>query len=585
MAFRRTESGLRTALKAKVKMATLFDFRFSIGNLLLPCLLILALSLLLDARQSGKPARGRPGPGPAARKVQPPQSTKSDSGAVLAAQERSGPFERDDKYSSKNHIDTLVMATLREKDIEPANLCSDAVFIRRVYLDVIGTLPEPQKVRDFLKDSDPNKRAVLIDALLTRDEFADYWALKWCDLLRVKAEFPINLWPNAVQAYHRWVHDCLRQNMPYDQFVREMLTSSGSNFRVPQVNFYRAIQGREPSAIAGAVALTFMGVRLESWPAERRLGMEAFFSRVAYKTTSEWKEEIVYLNPAPTEPLQVVFPDGVAVQVPVGQDPRMVFADWLIAPENPWFAQNIVNRLWSWLLGRGIVHEPDDIRPDNPPVHPQLLDYLQKELVKADYDLRHIYRLILNSWTYQQSSIPRSNHADAEALFACYPARRLDAEVLIDALCWISGTQESYSSAIPEPFTFIPEENRTIDLADGSITSQFLEMFGRPARDTGLASERNNQPSDAQSLHLLNSSHIQDKIERSTRLNAAIKAAKNDRGMLVGMVYLNILSRYPTQAEMAVAQQCFQTKGINVKQATNDLAWALINSKEFLYRH
>ena len=541
---------------------------------------VLAICVPLYARQ-------RPGrPGTALQR-----SRNLDSGSsILDENQASGidhraQFEADDKYAPKNRIDTLVMETLREKGIEPANLCSDAVFIRRVYLNVIGTLPEPQVVRDFLQDSDPNKRAALIDVLLKRDEFADYWSLKWCDLLRVKAEFPINLWPNAVQAYHRWVHDCLRQNMPCDQFVREMLTSSGSNFRVPQVNFYRAIQGREPSAIAGAVALTFMGVRLENWPAERRSGMEAFFSRVAYKTTSEWKEEIVYLNPAPTEPLQAVFPDGAAVQIPAGQDPRMVFADWLIAPDNPWFARNIANRLWSWLMGRGIIHEPDDIRPDNPPVHPQLLDYLEKELVKADYDLLHIYRLILNSWTYQQSSIPHSDHPDAEALFACYPVRRLDAEVLIDALCWISGTQESYSSAIPEPFTFIPEENRTIDLADGSITSQFLEMFGRPARDTGLESERNNQPSDAQSLHLLNSSHIQDKIERSTRLNAVIKAAKNNRGALVNMVYLNILSRYPTRAELADAQQYLQTKGLNLKQATNDLAWALINTKEFLYRH
>jgi hypothetical protein len=457
---------------------------------------------------------------------------------------------------------------------------------------VNGSLPEPQDVRGFLKDRRSDKRAALIDALLERDEFADYWTLKWCDLLRVKAEFPINLWPNAVQAYHRWIHDCLRENKPYDEFARELLTSSGSNFRVPQVNFYRAIQGREPAAIAGAVALTFMGVRLEKWPEARRSGMEAFFSRVAYKQTAEWKEEIVYLDPAPAKPLKAVFPDGVTVQIQPDEDPRVVFADWLISPNNEWFARNIVNRIWAWLLGRGIIHEPDDIRPDNPAVHPQLLAYLEKELVKADYDLRHIYRLILNSRTYQQSSIPRSpvgdagrDHPDAEALFAYYPVRRLDAEVLVDALCWISGTRESYSSAIPEPFTFIPEENRSIELADGSITSQFLEMFGRPARDTGLESERNNQPTDAQRLHLLNSTHVQNKIERSRRLNGLLRAAKGNRRMLINMIYLNILSRFPTQAELGAAEEYFQTKGTTLKQAADDLAWALINTKEFLYRH
>ena len=494
-------------------------------------------------------------------------------------------FENSGRFVANNRIDSIMMKTFRNNGIEPANLCSDPVFIRRVYLDVIGTLPEPQAVRKFLQDRNPRKRAALIHVLLRRDEFADYWSLKWCDLLRVKAEFPINLWPNAVQAYHRWIHDAIACNMPYNQFVREMLTSSGSNFRVPQVNFYRAIQGQEPSAIAGAVALTFMGVRLENWSLGRRLGMEAFFSRVAYKLTAEWKEEIVYLDPAQTEPLEAVFPDGVKVQIPPDRDPRMVFADWLVAPENPWFARNIVNRIWAWLLGRGIIHEPDDIRPDNVAVHPELLVYLENQLVKNDYDLKHIYRLILNSSTYQQSSIPRTENSEAEALFACYPVRRLEAEVLIDALCWISGTHESYSSPIPEPFTFIPGDNRSIELADGSITSQFLEMFGRPSRDTGLESERNNQPTDAQRLHLLNSSHVQNKIERSARLNRLIKAAKGNRRMLANMIYLNILSRYPTQAELAAAQKYFQTKSINIRQAMNDLAWALINTKEFLYRH
>jgi hypothetical protein len=498
---------------------------------------------------------------------------------------RFGQFENEGRYAPNNDIDTLVTATLRKRGIEPANLCSDAVFIRRVYLDVIGSLPEPKDVRTFLNDRSPAKRSALIDALLKRDEFADYWSLKWCDLLRVKAEFPINLWPNAVQAYHRWIHTCLRENMPCDRFARELLTSSGSNFRVPQVNFYRAIQGREPSAIAGAVALTFMGVRLEKWPQARRSGMEAFFARIAYKNTAEWKEEIVCLNPVPAGPVKATFPDGETAQIPPDRDPRVVFADWLITPENPWFARNIVNRIWSWLLGRGIIHEPDDIRPDNPALHPELLDYLEKELGRANFDLRHIYRLILNSSTYQQSSIPRSNHPEAEALFAHYPVRRLEAEVLVDALCWISGTREGYSSAIPEPFTFIPDENRSVELADGSITSQFLEMFGRPARDTGLESERNNEPTDAQRLHLLNSTHIQSKIERSQRLNGLIRSAKGNRRMLVNMVYLNILSRYPTQAELAAAQEYFQTKGMNTRLATNDLVWALINTKEFLYRH
>jgi hypothetical protein len=495
------------------------------------------------------------------------------------------PFESDNPFVPMNPIDEHVLAALRARSIEPANLCSDEVFFRRAYLDVIGTLPGPLEVRDFLNDDRPGKRTALIDVLLDREEFADYWTLKWCDLLRVKAEFPINLWPNAVQAYHHWIHGSLRENKPYDQFVRELLTSSGSNFRVPPVNFYRAIQGHEPSTIAEAVALAFMGVRMQNPPEDRFTGMTVFFSRIAYKKTAEWKEEIVYLDPAQGEPLEALFLDGAKVRIHPNKDPRRVFADWLITPDNPWFTRNVVNRIWSWLLGRGIIHEADDIRPDNPPSNPELLTYLEQELVKADYDLLHIYRLILNSGTYQQSSIPKSDHKDAEALFAYYPVRRLDAEVLIDALCWISGSKETYSSAIPEPFTFIPEDQRSITLADGSITSPFLEMFGRPARDTGREAERNNQPTDAQRLHLLNSSHIQKKIERSRRLRKLIASSKGKRNFLVRSIYLNILSRYPTENELDSAKAYFMTSGLSANQAAIDLVWALVNTKEFLYRH
>ena len=493
------------------------------------------------------------------------------------------PFECEARPSPENPIDMRVLAKLREEGIKPANRCSDAVFFRRVHLDVIGTLPEPKEVRKFLGDRRPDKRAAVIDALMEREEFADYWALKWCDLLRVKAEFPINLWPNAVQAYHRWIRDAVRENRPYDQFARELLTSSGSNFRVPPVNFYRAIQGQEPATIAEAVALTFMGARVAKWPEARREDLTAFFSRVAFKKTGEWKEEIVYLDPEPTDPLEATFPDGAKARIKPGDDPRRAFADWLIAADNPWFARNIVNRVWCWLMGRGIIHEPDDVRPDSPPVDPELLIYLEAELIGAEYDLRHIYRLILNSDTYQQSSIPRSDHPRAEALFAHYIVRRLDAEVLIDALSWLAGHGESYSSAIPEPFTFIPEAHRTISLADGSITSQFLEMFGRPSRDTGLESERNNKPTPGQRLHLLNSTHVQNKIVRSQRLRRAPKVVKRKRHGMARWLYMTILSREPTKDELAAVEK--YTKAGGQRNVVQDLAWALVNSKEFLYRH
>jgi len=498
---------------------------------------------------------------------------------------RANPFEAGTWSQPASFIDSCVLAALRKNGIEPAPPCSGAVFVRRVYLDVIGTLPEPAEVVAFLADQRADKRAALIDALLKRDEFADYWSLKWCDLLRVKAEFPINLWPNAVQAYHRWILQELRDNRPYDQFARALLTSSGSNFLDPQVNFYRAVQGRDPSSIAAAVALTFMGTRLDSWPDARRAEMAAFFSRVAYKKTAEWKEEIVYLDPAPAKAMDAVLPDGTKVRIPADVDPRAIFADWLIRPDNPWFARNTANRVWSWLLGRGIIHEPDDIRPDNPPSDPELLAGLERELVSSQYDLHHLFRLILNSQTYQQSSISKGDPAPADALFARYTVRRLDAEVLQDALCAIFGTGVEYSSQIPEPFAFIPTTQRSILLADGSITSPFLEMFGRPPRDTGLESERNNLPSGGQLMYLLNSSAVLHGIERSPRLAGILRRVNWRRGDAVRQVYLLILSRYPTEAEAEAAENNFRTSGLNVKQALDDVAWALVNSKEFLFRH
>ena len=511
--------------------------------------------------------------------------------AVLTGTSEAGspvaPFETDADPKSPGRIDELVAAKLKQLGLAPANMCSDAVFLRRAYLDVSGTLPTADEARRFLEDRDPDKRRKLVDQLLASDAYVDYWTMKWCDLLRVKSEFPINLWPNAVQAYHRWIRTCVKENMPYDRFALELLTASGSNFRTPQVNFYRAVQSREPQAMAQAVALTFMGVRPASWPQERWSGMAAFFSQLAFKPTIEWKEEIVLfdLEKATTEAaaktLQAAaFPDGTAAKLSPGQDPREAFARWLLAPQNPWFARNMANRVWYWLLGRGIVDPPDDIRPDNPPSNPELLAYLEQELVRSRYDVKHLCRLILNSTTYQRSHISPTEDSQGEMNFACYPLRRLEAEVLIDALCQITGTTEQYSSIIPEPYTFMPEQQRAVALADASITSPFLEKFGRSSRDTGLDSDRNNRPTAAQRLHLLNSSHIRRKIETSPKLQPLLRSSGRNRQEVVTELYLTILSRFPTDEELKILETYAQ-RGT----AARDLAWALTNCPEFSYRH
>jgi hypothetical protein len=501
------------------------------------------------------------------------------------------PYEDPMALVATSEVDQLVFGQLRELKIQPALPCSDSVFVRRVFLDVIGTLPSAIEAQTFILDRNPNKRRLLIDRLLKRDEFADYWAMKWSDLLRVKAEFPVNLWPNAAQAYHRWIHDSIRDNKPYDQFVRELLTACGSNFRDPPVNFYRAMQDRKPGGIAQTVALNFMGVRAEKWPTNQLAGMAAFFAQVAYKSTSEWKEEIVFNDPASTNAAiylgrarKATFPDGTAITLQNNQDPRVAFADWLVSPKNPWFTRNIANRVWSWLLGRGVIHEPDDIRDDNPPANPKLLAYLERELIDSNYDLKQLFGVILNSQAYQLSSVPRTESPKAAANFASYPLRRLDAEVLIDAINQLTGSSEKYSSAIPEPFTFIPEGTRSIALPDGSVTSSFLEQFGRPPRDTGLESERNNRITAGQRLQVLNSTSIQRKIQQSRMVQFQSQPGKPPTEVATNL-YLGILSRYPTADELEVAVAYSTAGNTSPRDAVVDLAWALMNSAEFLHRH
>jgi hypothetical protein len=506
----------------------------------------------------------------------------------------------------KSRLDKLVFGRLAQLNLQPV-LCSDAVFVRRAYLDVLGTLPTAKEAREFIQDPDTeNKRRLLIDSLLEREEFADYWAMKWGDILRIKAEFPVNLWPNAAQAYHRWVRASIIENKPYDKFARELLTASGSNFRVGPVNFYRAIQNRTPEGIARTVALTFMGARAESWPTNRLAGMTAFFSQIGYKPTGEWKEEHVFWDPlasgnAPgnsaagraaiaamvdpsnsvaqvslaartnTAPVEAIFPDGKRVKLSLDRDPREVFADWLITPKNPWFTRSIVNRVWAWLLGRGIIHEPDDIRDDNPPSNPALLAYLEKEMVAGHYDLKSLCRLILNSQTYQLSSIPRFKTPEAEANFAGYPLRRLDAEVLIDAINKVSGSSDLYTSPIPEPFTYIPKGMPAVAIADGSISSPFLALFGRSARATGMENERNNKSTPAQWLYLLNSTEIQRKLEQGPNLQTIFNSGRKPAEM-AEVLYLTILSRFPTADEVRAIEGYSGASAAKAAQAVKSAA-------------
>jgi hypothetical protein len=516
--------------------------------------------------------------------------------------------QRPDYSSFKpfNKIDELVLARLSELNIEPSPLCTDEEFLRRVSLDVIGTLPTAAEARAFLANPDPDKRAKLVDRLMQRPEFADCWSLKWGDLLRIKSEYPVNLWPNAVQTYHHWLRDCIARNVPYDQFVRDLLTATGSDFRSPPANYYRAVSHKDPQSLAESTALLFMGTRLEcahchahpsaNWTPKDNLAMAAFFGQVQYKLTQEWKEEVVYVSPQqflydpadtnpktrkPVPPRFLGSPKG-AINLYKEKDLRVPFARWLTAPDNPYFARNIVNRVWFWLMGRGIIQEPDDIRPTNPPQNPELLAYLESELVSHKFDLRHIYRLILTSRTYQLSWRAGPSGQGDDANFSHRQPQRLSAEQLLDAIGRVTETSEPFRSQIPEPYTVLPDGFRAGQLFDGSISVMFLELFGRPTRDTAYESERDNQPSMRQAMHMLNSLQIEGRLGGSPRLT---RLAKEKDAHVVEELYLAAFSRLPAEAEKAKALEYLDRNKKNRTQAIQDLLWAIFNTKEFLFNH
>lgn len=508
---------------------------------------------------------------------------------VSVPQTLSRPFP---EVAPNNRIDELVFAKLQGLGIPPSAVCNDAEFLRRVSLDVIGTLPAPDETRRFLADQDPNKRAKLIDSLLERGEFADYWALKWGDLLRVKPEFPIQLWPKGVATFHRWIRDSIAANKPYDQFVRELITASGSGYRVGPANYFRATSTKDPQSWAEMTATTFLGVRIdcahchnhpfESWTWDDNFGFAACFP-VGIKGTGEWGEEIVHFQPSRSvrhvQTGQVVKPKllgGDVLELSPDEDPRVKLADWMTSPSNRWFTRNIANRVWYWMLGRGIIHEPDDLRETNPPANPELLEFLTAELIAHKYDLKHLFRLVLNSKTYQLSSKPTPENRNDSAHFSHYSIKRMGAEQLLDAV--------SYVCESPEKFPGLPAGYRAIQLPHSEVNSYFLDLFGRPPRDISCECERKQEASMSQALYLINTDHLEGKIRDGQRLKRLIKEGKTDAEIL-DELYLVALSRTPTEAEKSKLLDYVAARKDARELALQDALWAIVNTKEFLFNH
>ncbi|GIW86884.1 MAG: surface protein [Isosphaeraceae bacterium] len=486
-------------------------------------------------------------------------------------------------------IDRAVFAKLNRMRIPPSELCTDEEFIRRVYLDTIGVLPTPEEVRGFLADPAPDRRTKVIDGLLQRPEFNDFWALKFADVLRSNSRL---IQTKGAYAFHRWIREQIEKNRPLDDFVRELITAEGSSFQNPAVNYFRV--SRDPETSVETTAQLFLGVRIqcakchnhpfERWTQDDYYGFAAFFSRDKRKKGGLPDEEIVY-NGRDGEVRQprtgrVMPPKALGGPVLADQDHpaprRNRLADWLVSADNPFFAKSMANRIWFHLMGRGVVEPVDDFRDSNPPSNDELLDTLASELVRSGYDLRQLVRLILTSRTYQLSARPNPLNADDSIYFSHALTRLLPAEVLLDAISTVTGTTTAFAN--------LPAGARATQIPDGQLDNPFLKTFGRPARELACECERESDSNLSQALQLIGGSTVNGKLRDENGRMAALARSDKSPEEITRILYEIALCRQPTSSELAAAVKHL-TEVSDRRQAVEDLGWVLINTKEFLFRH
>lgn len=501
--------------------------------------------------------------------------------------------------ASNNFIDDHIRDEWQKLGLKPAALSSDTEFLRRVSLDLIGTLPTVEEVRRFQADTRPDKRSRLIDELLDRSEYVDYWALKWGDLLRAH---PRSLGSKGLGSFNTWLRQSLRENHGVDRMTRELLTARGNLYANGPAAYYYV--DRTPEDLAETTAQVFLGIRLqcskchhhpfEVWGQDDYYGMAAFFARVQRKDTGDngafgGAQSVRIGNPAGKKagPAQVVNPaTGRAVsaqalgQLPVSAkvpDPRSSLAEWATSKKNPYFARNFVNRFWGYLFGRGLVEPIDDLRATNPASHPALLDALAADWVAHKYDLKHLLRTLAKSRTYQLTcDLAPAQDLDGR-FFASQRPRRIPSEVLLDAVNQAAGTEDTFDKVAPG--------TRAIALPDPTVASYFLDTFGRPARTSSCECERASKPDLRQALHLANSETIHQKVtDAKGRVAKLLTNADQSDSMIVEELYLATLSRLPSAKEQATVKDLL-SKAPSRKEGLEDLLWTLLNSTEFLFNH
>ena len=495
-----------------------------------------------------------------------------------------------------NYVDKHTFAKLKMLNIQPSDLCNDQEFIRRAYLDVCGILPGPDDVSKFLARKDAKKRTKLIDELLDRPEYADFWTMKWSDVFRSTRK---TIQVKGTHVFQKWMHNHIDKNTGFDQIVYEVITSGGSTYANPASNYYRI--SRDPTTLAETTAQLFFGIRMqcakchnhpfERWTQDDYYSMAAFFNRVKYRVDpidggdAKKKDgaEYVYVErfgeltqPRTGKTMAPKFMGGKFPDIAPGKDRRESLGKWMSSPDNPFVPKSVVNRIWFHLMGRGIVDPVDDFRDSNPSANDDLLDELARDFVKNKFDTKQLIRTIMNSRTYQLSAQTNEFNKDDNKYFSHAVTKLLTAEQLFDALCQVT--------EVPEKFVGHPLGTRSVQLPDGEANHPFLKTFGQPARELACECEREGDSNLAQALQLINGGAVNDCLRNPNNRIGKLIAAKKSSKEILDTLFLVTLSRLPNENEESKLL-AHVSSAPDARRAWEDVHWALINSKEFLFRH
>ena len=485
-------------------------------------------------------------------------------------------------------IDQLVFGKLKQLQIQPSELCSDTDFLRRATLDLTGRLPSLEETQLFIVEQSETKRAAVIDRLLASDDHARFWSMKWSDLLRSNSK---KMTKSGVHKFRRWLYDAVKNDMPLDQFARDLLTATGTTQQNAPAAYWKA--SRDEIDATETTAQLFMGIRIqcakchnhpfEKWTQDDYYGTAAAFARVGRKETGLPDDEMIFVKaggevtqPRTGKQMKVRLLLEGDVDVPADQDRRVVFANWLTNNSNPFFAKSLSNRIWGHIVGKGIVDPVDDFRDSNPPSNPELLSYLADELLKSGFSQRHLIRTIMNSRVYQLSSQRNKYNADDEIYFSHATTRMLTAEQLLDSICAVTGQSEEFAG--------MPGGTKAVELVDPPEGHKFLQVFGQPQRELPCECERSTDSNLSQALQLINGPTVHNKLRSdSGSVHLWITQGKTD-AEIIDLLYLTALSRPALPEEQQTAQNHIKANEDRTR-AIEDIAWAVINSKEFLFQH